>query len=447
MSILDLQNHPLLTKEDIIKQYFSPFKNKDRFKIGLEYERLLINKKNCKAVPYYGEEGIYRLLRQIALKHEWKYMTDFGQVIGIVKGQNTMTLEPGGQFEISLEPQNTIKDIEKKLDKYDKKILPIAKNLDIEFLNYGISPLSTYETINLIPKKRYSIMAKNLPGDHLANMMRETAGIQTCFDYFNEDDAAKKLRLSLMLSPIMTAMFANSPIYNGKLSGYKSYRALSWLFTDNNRCGLISKKLFTHCDFRFSDYVNVLLDLPMLFIVRNNTIIELNQKITFNQFLQKGYNNYNPQFNDFSLHASLFFPEVRLKKYLEIRNHDCQKGVLKYAIPAVYKGIFYNETSMNQVYQLFKTFKYEDFAFARENVPKHALEAQLGRYKLHDMGKELLKISEFFLKKEGKNEQKYLEPIQELVNDKMSPADLIIKNWYSKWNGQFDKFIKYVIET
>lgn len=447
MSMLNLYNNLIISKNDLVSQFQMGCKAKSDFKIGIEYERLLINKKTYHAVPYYGEAGLYRLLRQIAFKDEWTYITDFGQVVGLKKGDSTITLEPGGQFEISLSPQASVKNIEKEIEKLDKKIMSIAKNLNILFLNYGISPLSSYREIQLIPKKRYAIMSKTLPGDLLHNMMKETASIQVSMDYESEEDAINKLKLALKLSPIMCAMFANSPIYNGKNSGYKSYRALSWLFTDNNRCGLISRKLFDKgLDFSFSDYVDVLMNIPMLYIIRDKNIVEINQKITFNTFVKEGYENYLATVDDFMLHANLFFPEARLNTYVEIRNHDCQKGALKYAIPAIYKGLFYNNKSVNEALKLLDEFTYEDFVYARESIPRNGLSSKLGEYKIVDLAKEVLDISYNYLNKEGKGEQRYLEPIQDLILENMCPADLILKNWNDKWEGNLSKFIQYSTE-
>lgn len=444
MGMLDLYRDLIISKKDLTKLYESGCKTRDDFKIGIEYERLLINKDSYKAVSYYGENGIYRLLRQIAYNDEWGYITDFESITGLKKGDTTITLEPGGQFEISLTPQKTVGNIQKEIEKLDKKILPIAKKLGITFLNYGISPLSTYREIDFIPKKRYEIMSKTLAGDLLQNMMKETASIQVSMDYESEQDAMKKLKLALKLSPVVSAMFANSPIYNGCNSMYKSYRALSWLLTDNNRCGLVHKKLFDNdYEFCFGDYVDTLLNIPMLYIIRDNNIIEINQKITFDKFIKEGYENYIATIDDFKLHSNIYFPEARLNTYIEIRNHDSQVGALKYAIPAIYKGLFYNNKSIAETLLLFKKFKYEDFAYARESVPRQGLNAKLGDYKVSDIAKEIINIAYTYLYKEGKDDHKYLEPLKLLTFNDCCPADIILKNWHEKWEGNFNSFIQY----
>lgn len=447
MSTTDLYNNLIVSKNDLIRDFQKGCKKRNDFKIGIEYERLLVNKKTLRAVSYYGEEGLYRLLRQIAFKYEWNYLTDFSQVTGLKKGSDTITLEPGGQFEISLSPKKTIQEIEKEINRLDKKITSVAKNLNILFLNYAISPLSNYSEIPLIPKKRYILMSKMLPGDLLSSMMKETASIQVSMDYESEEDAMKKLRLSLKLSPVLSAMFANSPVYNAKDSGYKSYRALCWLFTDNKRCGLIDKALFdNNREFSFNDYATILLNVPLLYIVRGNQVIEINNKIDFLTFIKEGYENYAATIEDFKLHANLYFPEARLNNYIEIRNHDCQKGAMKYAIPAVYKGLFYSSDSMAETMNLFSSFSYEDFSYARECVPKLALFSRFGKYKILDIAKEILKISYNYLNKEGKGEQKYLEPLIELISEGLCPADLILRNWYGKYSLCISKLILDTIE-
>ncbi len=448
MSITHTEENVIISKRDILKSYEEGCKDRSNFKLGIEYERLLLDETTGHVIPYNGQNGIYRFLRQIAFKDEWSYITDMGQVVGLQKGNNSISLEPGGQFEISLAPQESVKDIKKEIDKLDSKILPIAKNLGIKLANYGISPISTYKNIGLIPKKRYEIMYNVLPGACHQNMMKETAGIQTTIDYSSEQDAVSRLRLCTMLSPIMTAIFANSPIYNGALSGYKSYRALSWLYTDNERCGLISEKLFEkNSNFGFNDYIDSVLDVPMVILKRNNQTIPIDRRITFAQYIKEGYNNYIATVDDFNLHANLYFPDVRLNSYIEMRNHDCQQGLLKYAIPAMYKGIFKTQNSINETLSILEKFCYDDCVIARENVPKHALDAYLGKYKIAELAQEVINIAYRSLTKEGKGEQDFLENIKFLVSNNCCPADVLIQKWNHGWNKNIIEFLEHISLT
>ena len=426
-----------LTKNDILNHFYN-FSPKKEMKIGIEIERLPIDN-NKTAVKYDGKFGVKQILEDISSICGWGKLYNNQVLIGLKRENTTITLEPGCQFEISLEPQKTISELKKELEKIDRDIKPILNRFGVKLLEYGISPYSTANEIEVFPKKRYQYMAKYLPGALASSMMRETAGIQVAIDYKNEKDAIKKLRIFTKISPVMTAMFANSPIKGGKNTGLKSNRALAWLNTDNDRCGIIGKKLFDkNYEYGFEDYIERILNIPMLYISRpkvisnghgmtcpvNNDII-INGKITFEDFLENGYDGYMPTMSDYDTQQSLFFPEVRLKNYLEIRNHDCQKGELKYSIPAIYKGLAYNETVLNDLIELFDEFSYEDILSARENVPKYALSADFGNKIVLDLAKEIIKLSKTGLKND--TDLKYIEPIEELISKGLCPADLVKK--------------------
>ena len=434
-----------LTKSDLLKEFKKNYKQKEDFKIGIELERLVIHSNSGEIASYYGENGICKLLFEFAQQNKWEHITDSGHLIGLKKGKTTITLEPGAQLEISLESKKAIKEIEKDIEQITKKIKESMKPLGLDFIATGVSPTTTYSRITIIPKARYHIMNKNLSGDMLYTMMRETAGIQTTVDFCSEEDAIKKLKLSLMMSPVMTAIFANSPIYNRGIAKYKSYRALAWLFTDNKRCGLINSHLLKkESDFGFNDYINAILDVPMLFIVRNGNIIEINKKINFKEYMEKGFEGFYPTLEDFKLQESLFFPEVRLREYIEIRNHDCQSGNLKYAVPAIYKGILYSENAMDACFDIFSCLRYQDFILARENVPKYSIEANLGKYKIREIAQEILNIAYYSLKKEKNGEAKYIEQIMKLIQKGKTPADIIIDKFGSTLQSSFNNYLKYI---
>ena len=272
-------------------------------------------------------------------------------------------------------------------------------------------------------------------------MMRETAGIQACFDFESEEDAMLKFKIANKLSPFMTAMFANSPIRGGVETGYKSFRALSWLNTDNDRCGFVGQ---IDENFSFEEYVNYVLESPMIFINRENTPVEINGKVTFDEFMKNGWQGFEADIEDFNLHANLYFPEVRLRKFIEIRNHDCVNKGLQYAILAIYKGILYNKTAIREVEELFKDFDYRDFSELRYNVPKSALDSTIGKFQAKDIAKEILYIAEKSLIEQNTGEEKYLDSIKEYTKNGISPADLIIRNWNGLWNKDIEKLIKYI---
>ena len=428
-----------LTKEDIIKIYQQGCKKEQT--IGLEYERLPIFVSNSKACDYSSEFGICNFLRSFAKEENWDYITDDYNIIGLKQEHDTITLEPGCQLELSIKPEKTVFELKKKIDELDILMKHILEKFGISLLGYGVSPLSTNKNIHLIPKRRYEIMAKYLWGILSDVMMRETAGVQCCIDFESEEDAMRKYKTANKITPFMTAMFANSPIRGGVETGYKSFRALSWLNTDNDRCGFTGQ---IDNISSFEDYVDNLLEIPMIFINRNDDTVALKGKINFNDFMTD--ENNNADIEDFKLHANLYFPEVRLRNFVEIRNHDCVGKGLQYSIPAIYKGIFYNQAAMDEIEQLFKDFEYQDFAELRYNVPKNAMNTKFGKHFVKDYAKEILYIAEKALIEMDTNEEKFLEPIKEYVSQGICPADIILRNWNGIWNKDVKKLVKYVSE-
>ena len=310
----------ILDRSEILKLYTKGYTYAQDFKIGVEYERLPISSTSYKAIDYWGDNGICAYLENFAKTNKWDYIVDQNNIIGLVKGHDTITLEPGSQIEISAKPEKTIFKLKEKIDMINSILALNLQDSDINLLNYGVSPFSTCKSIHLIPKRRYKIMANYLWGILSDVMMRETAGIQCCIDFKSEEDAMRKYKLANKLSPFMTAMFANSPIRGGVDTGYKSFRALSWLNTDADRCGFAGK-ISEH--FSFEEYIDCIMKTPMIFIQREGQPINLNGDLTFEEFMNSGYCGIKPSIEDYELQANLCFPEVRLRNFIEIRNNDC----------------------------------------------------------------------------------------------------------------------------
>lgn len=433
-----------LEHSEIKKLFIDGIKlTKEDFTVGIEYERLPIVDETNHAVSYSGIDGICEFLRLYARNENWDYLLDDNNIIGLKKLHDTITLEPGCQMELSLKPQQKIQDLEKNINELNEELIPLLDEFGIKLLNYGIYPVSTYKNIKLLPKRRYHIMANYLWGILSDVMMRETAGIQACFDFDSEEDAMKKFRIANLLSPITTAMFANSPIRGGVDTGYKTFRALSWLNTDSERCGVTTN--FKN-DITFEDYINTVLETPMIMFLRNDITYSTNGTMTLKQFMDKGYQGFKANIEDFKLCANLYFPDVRLRKFIEIRNQDCVGNDLQYSILAFYKGILYSENILNEVDKYLSKFKANDFIELRYGVPKYALANKLGKIELKEIAKDLLDFAQKGLKEQGFGEEKYLEPIQDLVYQGICPADIILKNWYGSWNKDIKKLIDYVTQ-
>lgn len=430
-------------KNEIENIYKAGIKNSSQ--IGIELERIPINSTTGETVSYSGENGICQVLKDFSRAEGWEYISDENKLIGLKDENDTITLEPGCQFELSLEPNESIGVIKNKIDIINKKLLPILKKHDITLLEYGIAPKTTYRHIELLPKHRYHIMANYLWGILSDVMMRETAGIQICIDFKSEEDAIRKFKVANLLSPFVTAMCANSPIRGGVDTGYKSFRSLSWLNTDNERCPFMSKNLFEG-HYSFSSYIEEVLETPMIFIDRENPVY-INGQINFRQFLNNGYERIKATLDDYKLHSNLYFPDVRLRNFIEIRNHDCGTNGMPYALMAFYKGIMYDESALDEIEKILSRFSYYQFAELRYSVPKTALETKIGRTVVNDIANELVKIAYTSLRKNFRGEENFIEPLLEIVSKGMSPADVILKNWNGSWNKDVTKLIWYLTKN
>lgn len=408
----------ILNKNQLAEIFYSGCKTDET--IGVESEKLLVYKSDNKAVKY---DDVVKVLRCFD-ESKWQRIYENNSLIGLKSTWGSISLEPGSQVEISLNPIKTLDEISTKLIGFYSDLACYSDKIGAKVLDIGIQPVSIFDDIKIIPKKRYEYMTKYLPLKGLTPfvMMRETAGIQANFDYKSEEDAVRKLSLALKMSPIISAIYSNSPIRQGKNTGYKSYRANSWLNVDEERCGYISQKLFEKGSyFTFKDYVEILLDVPMIFIQRANTCFGTTQ--TFRDFMQNGHMGITAKMSDWLTHISLYFPDVRLKSYVEIRNHDAQNTLMTLSVPAFWKGIIYNDSAMEEIEKILSKFTYEDFMQLRKDAPIEAIEAKLGSYKVIDFIKEFFDISYTSLKLNKLFEEKYLEPVYEYISLKKVPSD------------------------
>lgn len=413
----------ILSKNQLAEIFMSGCKTKET--IGVESEKLLVYKDSNKAVKY---EDVVKILSFFD-ENKWQRLYENDNLIGLKSEIGVISLEPGSQIELSLLPFENLDEITNHLINYYSELAIYADRIGAKVLDIGIQPVSTYENIKIIPKKRYEYMTKYLPTKGLTPfvMMRETAGIQANFDYKSENDAIKKLSLALKMSPIISSIYANSPIRNSKYTGCKSYRANSWLNVDEDRCGYIHQKLFEkNTSFSFMDYVEILLDVPMIFVQRGKTCFPTNQ--TFREYMKDGLLGINANMDDWYNHISLYFPDVRLKSYVEIRNHDAQNALMTFSVPAFWKGIMYNKDAMEEIEHILAKYKYEDFLQLRKVSPVVGIEAKLGNIQIIDYIKEFFDISYASLKQNNKQEEKYLEPVYEYISLKRVPADNLIEN-------------------
>ena len=441
----NIDKNLLIKESQLTEIFFSGMKDYDVMqckRVGVEFEKLPIKSNTFKAAAY---QDIVKFLS--AYKGDRTVICENNAILGLADENGTISLEPGSQTEISLNPSDNLNIVKRILDCYNSQTAQIAQKYGICWLGCGIQPVSTYKSINIIPKKRYEYMTQYLPtvAKKPLIMMRETAGIQASFDYKSEEDAMRKFSFALKLSPFISAAYSNSPIRNGRLTKYKSNRAASWLDTDNARCGLVSSKVF-NSEFSFSDYAQQLLDVPMIFIERVidgvKTAIRV-QNLTFRMFMKNGYQGFSAEKQDWLTHLSLYFTDVRLKNYIEIRNHDNQRTPLICSVPALWKGLIYNDEAMCSVEELLKRLNYFDCEYVRRKAPQKGLDMKIKNLSLRDIVTETVKISYESLKSYGNDEEKLLEPLLELCSCGLTPADIVINNWENDWYNNFSGFINY----
>ena len=448
-TLINNEEHLITHESQLTEIFFSGCKTRDiiaQKRVGLEFEKLPVCKKDFKAASYQEIAKFLTVLKNNS--RQWTQgVYEDKALLGLVSDDGVITLEPGSQTELSLKPLKNIDTIAKILQNYNKVTAELAQEHGIIWLGCGIQPVSTYRNINIIPKKRYEYMTKYLPSvaKKPLVMMRETAGIQASFDYSDEKDAMQKFAFALKLSPFVSAIYANSPIRNSRLTKYKSNRAASWLETDNDRCGLVSPKVFSG-DFSFEEYAQILLDVPMIFIERYINGVKKSlrvENLTFRKFMKQGYQGFYPNKDDWSTHLSLYFPDVRIKSYIEIRNHDNQRRDLICSVPALWKGLLYNNEAMRDVLDILKNLTYFDFEYVRRKTPKYGLDMKIKHLPLKDIAKEIVDISYQSLKSYSKGEENFLEPLKEYTDNGITPADVVIKNFNTTWNGNISKFIEY----
>ena len=406
-------NKKTLEYGDIVQYYENSCKSD--LKYGLEYERVSVDFQTLKSADY---ERIEKIVKNFARIKGWGFLYDEQTLIGAMGEGSSISLEPGCQMELSLKAFDDLSDIKKHSAEILTLLDRIAKFYNVEFLPYGITPVSTCQNIEIIEKQRYEIMADYLPlyGKFAPVMMRETAGVQLNVDYDSEDDAINKIKMLNIIMPFMTGFFANSPIRNNKVTNYKSFRALAWQYTGKNRCGIFYDDIFC-----FEDYINAVLKVPMLFIERNGEKINISGAMTFEEFMKEGCRGHVATLEDYILHSSLCFPDIRLKNCIEIRNHDSQNIEMTLALCAFYKGIL--RADIEEITSYFKDITTNDIEEAGFLAAKYGINFEYKNYRALEVVKKLFNIA---LENLDESEKYFLDCALALLDEGKTPADKIL---------------------
>ena len=362
----------MLTKQTLIDDLASGCKPKDQFRVGLEHEQFTYDIQTGAPLAYDGNPGIIKLLEAIADTCGWEKIAEKGNVIALKKDDDNITLEPGGQFEYSGGPKKNVREAQIAMDKFYEDINAITHKLGIGLLAKGFHPAWKLDEVHLMPKPRYDIMAPYM--DKIKslgrNMMFRACTAQVNLDFASEEQMVKNLRLSLAVQPAVISLMANSSIVEGKESGFVSYRSHMWNHTDPDRCGILPFAFEEGMG--FARYVDYALDVPMYFIHRGDTYIDVSG-LSFRDYMEgklPGHEGEYPTMGDWQDHLTTLFPEVRLKHFLELRGADCHDPEMVYAMAAFWEGLFYNDQAGDAAWQLVKDWSVEDHQELRLTVPK-----------------------------------------------------------------------------
>jgi glutamate--cysteine ligase len=446
----DTTDHTPLTSVSELADYMAGgCKPGTDFRIGTEHEKFAFFRADNSPVPYFGDASISALLKGMQQKLGWEPIMDGDNIIGLGEtgGMGAISIEPGGQFELSGAPLETLHQTCRESNQHLAVLREIAEPMGIRFLGIGGSPKWTLSETPVMPKSRYKIMTRYMPkvGTHGLDMMYRTCTIQVNLDFASEADMARKMQLSLKLQPLSTALFASSPFTEGKPNGLLSWRGEIWRDTDNARGGLMPKAF--EPGFGFATYVEWALDVPMYFVVRDGKYHDCTH-VTFRQFMAGALKgevaDWQPTLGDWTNHLGTLFPDVRLKRYLEMRGADGGPWRRICALPAFWVGLLYDDAAMTAAEALTRDWSYQDVLALRDAVPAGGLAAEIAGRPLMDVARDIVAISRQGLKArnrlngEGQDESVFLQPLDEILAKKKVLAEEMLSLYQGRWNGSVE---------
>ena len=452
MAGADLFSPLIESRADLIEAMERGCRPASQWRIGTEHEKHVFHTDPLRPVVYEGENGIKALLAGIETETGWHPFYDGDNPIGLRNDEiaGGISLEPGGQFELSGSPMADLHGTAAELAEHMRVAKKVAGPLDIHFLGLGVTPLWAVDEIPSMPKSRYAIMKPYMDrvGTLGTSMMYRSATVQANLDFSSEADMVRKLRVSLALQPVATALFANSPFADGRDTGYLSFRSHIWLNTDDARTGMLP---FVFEDgFGFERYADYALDVPMYFVIRDKRYINVAGE-SFRDFLAGNLPQLpgeKPTIKDWEDHLSTIFPEVRLKQFLEMRGADMGDAAQVVALSAFWTGLLYDEISLEAAWELVKNWTQEDRDYLRREVPRLGLATPFDRSSIFDAAAQAVGIAEAGLVRrnrlddKGRDETIYLAPLEETVRTGKSPAERWLEKFRGPWNGDVTPIFK-----
>ena len=440
---------PITDKRQLVDYIESGNKPREQWRVGTEHEKFAYDLDTHRPLTYEGPNGIGEILKRLT-KFGWQPVKEGGNDIALTQNGASITLEPGGQFELSGAPLETIHQTCEEVHEHLDQVKGIGAELGTGMLGLGFNPLWKRSDIPWMPKGRYAIMRAYMPkvGSLGLDMMLRTCTIQANLDYESEADMAKKFRVGLALQPIATALFANSPFVEGKPSGYLSYRSHVWTDTDAARTGDLP--FVFEPGFGFEQYVDYLLDVPMYFVYRDGKYIDASGQ-SFRDFMAgklPAMPGQVPSMGDWVDHLTTAFPEVRLKKFLEMRGADGGPWRRICAVPALWTGLFYDTAALDAAWDLVKDWTDEERAFLRREAPKTGLATTFRGKPLKILARQIVAIARQGLAARkrydyrGRDEGRFLDESSEIAERGRTPADDLLAKYHGDWQGRVDPVFK-----
>ena len=412
-------------------------KPKDQWRIGTEHEKFGYLTDTLSPLPYDGPRSVLALMQGLRDRFGWTPILEQDHMIGLSRNGANISLEPGGQFELSGAPFASLHDNEVELDTHLAEVKAIAEPMGVRFLSVGAAPIWHHDQMPVMPKGRYRLMTDYMGrvGSHGTEMMYRTCTVQVNLDYASEADMVKKLRVALALQPVATALFASSPFFEGKLNGHKSWRSRIWRGLDDSRTGMLPFAF--HDGMGFQAYVDWVLDVPMYFVHRDGHYINaLGQ--SFRDFLNgrlPALPGEKPTLADWADHMTTVFPEARVKSYIEMRGADAGDRAHLGALPAFWVGLMYDQGALDAAWDLVKGFDAATREGLRVQASVKALQAESGGVRLVDLARAAVALAHAGLVARGLGEEGLLAPLNESLARGQVQADRLLGLYHGAWGG------------
>ena len=441
---------PITNKAQLVEFAMSGCKPKENWRIGTEHEKFGFNLETLAPLPYEGPSGIQAMLQGLQ-RFGWEPQSEEGKVIALTLNGYSVSLEPGGQLELSGAALENLHQTCSEVHTHLAQVREVGDEIGVGFLGLGFDPKWKREDIPVMPKGRYGIMRSYMPkkGDHGLDMMFRSCTVQVNLDYGSEADMIKKFRTSLALQPLATALFANSPFTEGKPNGHLSHRSFIWTDTDPDRTGMLPWVF--EDGFSFEQYVDYALDVPMYFVYRDGKYIDVSGQ-SFRSFIEgklPGLPGEQPNLVDWDNHLTTLFPEVRMKRFLEMRGADGGPWRRLCALPAFWVGLLYDEGALDAAWDLVKGWTADERLQMRNDVITHALHTKVpGGGDLRGLATEVLKIASAGLKARkrldsfGEDEVHFLNALKTTVESGITPAEEMLARYHGDWGGNIDPVYK-----